>query len=354
VGGRIEPCLVGLPPPPWSRHKTPYPNLQNYFAMGKLVTLVSRSPSLLLGHSVARLPKLRVGASQEAWLITAVRLAKGGGNPKVYGMRYSLGANKGLEFLDTKGREIHGPLKGDWTGLFSPPGGVLSEGSVVRSPVALCLSPELEGKAVRLEAPYDTLKDSLLARASKERELHMRAVLARAAGAPLEAGADPAAAGGAEEGAAVQGGDAAGSPAAAEAPPAEAAAAHHATARANVTQTHSSHQRLGNRLASVSGRVLSRTTCGTGATCSRCHTPQGTTAGGTPAPAIGSLLPVRASALLPQALSHLLQSREACAALTLDNRGIWRLLAKIFGWDAEGFALEWVYGSIGPCATHLA
>jgi hypothetical protein len=190
--------------------------------MGKLVTLVSRSPSLLLGHSVARLPRLRVGASQEAWLITAVRLAKGGGNPKVYGMRYSLGASKGLEFLDTKGREIHGPLKGDWTSLFSPPGGVLGEGSVVRSPVALCLSPELEGKAVRLEAPYDTLKDSLLARASKERELHMKAVLARAAGAPLEEGAGPA--GGAEEGAAVQGGDAAGSPAAGEAPPAEAAA----------------------------------------------------------------------------------------------------------------------------------
>ena len=45
---------------------------------------------------------------------------------------------------------------------------------------------------------------------------------------------------------------------------------------------------------------------------------------------------------------------EACAALTLDNRGIWRLLAKIYGWDAEGFALEYVYGSIGPCATHLA
>ena len=95
-------------------------------------------------------------------------------------------------------------------------------------------------------------------------------------------------------------------------------AARHAAAPADVTQTHSSHQRLGNRLASVSGRVLSRTTCGTGATCSRCHTPQGTTAGGTPAPAIGSLLPVRASALLPQALSHLLQSREACAALTRD------------------------------------
>jgi hypothetical protein len=31
---------------------------------------------------------------------------------------------------------------------------------------------------------------------------------------------------------------------------------------------------------------------------------------------------------------------EACAALTLDNRGIWRLLAKIFGWVAEGVALQ--------------
>jgi hypothetical protein len=50
---------------------------------------------------------------------------------------------------------------------------------------------------------------------------------------------------------------------------------------------------------------------------------------------------------------------EACAALTLDNRGIinlevTRLLAKIFGWDAEEFALPKVLISFAVCATHLA
>lgn len=187
------------------------------------MTLVSRSPSLMLGHSVARLPRLRVGASQEAWLITQVRLAKGGGNPKVYGMRYALGA-KGLEFLDTKGREIHGPLKGDWTSLFSPGGGVLSEGGVVRSPVALCLSPELEGKAVRLEAPYDTLKEGLLARASKERELHMKGVLARGAAAGGGGVGEGGAAGSVEEGAAGKGSEAPAEAAAGATPASQASA----------------------------------------------------------------------------------------------------------------------------------
>ena len=143
-------------------------------AFSRLTAMVSSSPNLLIGSSVARNPRIRTKAAQEAWLITQVRIAKGGGNPSIYGIRFStIGPNSKFSFLDSKGRQVHGSLKDDWVLVSSPPVGE----AFVRTPVALCLSPEMEAKALALEPPYDKLPTDLLDIARQKRDLHMKRIL---------------------------------------------------------------------------------------------------------------------------------------------------------------------------------
>jgi hypothetical protein len=181
--------------------------------MGKLVNLVARSPSLLLGASVARLPRLRVRASPEAWLITRVRPAKGGGHPMVYGKRFTLGVaatgNDGggagvpeVVFEDHD-RAIDGPLKGDWSIVFQA-GATAS----ARSPDSIVLHPDLLEKVQQRAPPFDGLGLAVLKRSQQERAFAMQrqaaaevaAAAAAAAASPTPAAASPAPATGASKG----------------------------------------------------------------------------------------------------------------------------------------------------------
>ena len=167
--------------------------------MSRLVTLVSQSPSLLLGATVARIPRLRVRAAQEAWLVTQVRPAKGGGNPTVYGARVGVSAAAPGLTIDAHDAVIRGVLKTDWA-VVGAPAGADAAASAVRSPVRLKLRPDLFEKALRAQAPYDTLEAALRARAAKEHAAAL-ADVKRAADKAAEAAAAAAAAaaGGAKE-----------------------------------------------------------------------------------------------------------------------------------------------------------
>jgi hypothetical protein len=163
--------------------------------MGKLVDLVKRSTTLLLGSSVARAPRLRVKASPEAWLVTRVRTAKGGGHPTVYGLRYHLSLPDGaLSFEGTEDREISGPLKGDWQQLPHSPASVRT----VRSPVCLSLHPEQRSQALQQQPPFEHLRPALQSSAAREHGVALQAVEAAAAQAAAAAAAAAASAAGAE------------------------------------------------------------------------------------------------------------------------------------------------------------
>ncbi len=195
--------------------------------MGKLADLVSKSPSLMLGAAVARLPRLRPKDSSEAWLITRVRPAKGGGHPTVYGLRMSLswdgvnpssaqlsanssgsgsgsGSSSGSSSSDegtrrlkfaAQDRVIRGPLKGDWTVVAGPAAASGSaEAAAVRTNVGLSLRPELLARARGQQAPFDALRAAFLARSGAEHALALKEVQEAAAAAEAAAAEAAAAA----------------------------------------------------------------------------------------------------------------------------------------------------------------